>query len=88
MRAKAPEKAPKSCEECPHWNQIKDKVRLSRLVAHAVKKLEGKLTASDFKPTLADFLKLMQLEKELGQDDAKEIRVTWMEPELKSDSEK
>ena len=88
MRRKAQEKAPKSCEECKHWNEIRDKVRVSRLLADAVKKVEGKLTADDYKPTLADFLKLIQLEKELGQDEAKEIRVTWVDPEMASSPEK
>ena len=43
--------------------------------------MEIKLNADEFKPSLADFLKLVQLEKEFGDEEAQEIRVTWVEPE-------
>jgi hypothetical protein len=42
--------------------------------------MEGKLAADEFKPSLADYLKLVLMEKELGEEETKEIRVTWVEP--------
>ena len=45
----------------------------------ALDRSEGQVT--EFKPTLADFLRLVQLEKEIGEEEPKEIKVTWVEPE-------
>ncbi len=38
------------------------------------------MKAPDFKPTLGDYVKLLQLEKEMEQGAPTEIRVTWVEP--------
>jgi hypothetical protein len=37
---------------------------------------------------MAEYLKLIQMEKELKQDDTKEIRVTWVEAAVKSEPSK
>lgn len=40
-----------------------------------------KLKSDDVKATLGDYIKLVQLQKELGEDEQpREIRVTWIEP--------
>ena len=44
----------------------------------------SKLKEADFKPSLADFLRLVQLEKEIGEEEPKEIKVTWVEPDKSS----
>jgi hypothetical protein len=49
-------------------------------VSKAIKTIEGKLKSDDFKATITDFVRLLQLEKELREDDPKEIKVTWVEP--------
>jgi hypothetical protein len=77
-----PRKLLRHCKECPFWGEIKERARVSVLVAEAVEKYEERLNARDFKPTVAEFLKLLQLEKELEdkvQD--KEIHVKWIGPE-------
>jgi hypothetical protein len=33
---------------------------------------------------MGDYLKLLQIEKELEQEEAKEIKVTWVEPPVES----
>ncbi len=50
--------------------------------------IEGALDVSTLKVTLADFIRLTQLERELEQEEQpKEIIVTWKEPaEERSDS--
>ena len=49
--------------------------RITRLLAEVEKKLT---TTKDLKVTLADFIRLTQLERELEQDDQpREIIVTW-----------
>jgi hypothetical protein len=35
---------------------------------------------AEFKPSLADYLKLVQLEKEIGEEGTREITITWVEP--------
>ncbi|MGA2267708.1 MAG: hypothetical protein ABSH44_04475 [Bryobacteraceae bacterium] len=77
-------KAPKTCRECSHWNEIKERIRISDLLAKAIAGIESRLTAKDFKPTMGDYLKLLQIEKELEQEEAKEIKVTWVEPPVES----
>jgi len=82
------EKAPKACRECSNWKEVKEKIRVSELLAKAINVIEDRLE-QDFKPTVGDFLKLVQLEKELDAEDmAKEIKVTWVEPTETSSSEK
>ena len=76
----AGDKAPKDCRDCERWKQMKEKIRIAQLLEVAITKMEKKLETDEFKPTVGDFLKLMQLEQELEQGEAKEIKVTWVEP--------
>jgi len=82
------DKSPKDCRDCERWNEVKERVRVSEALETAIKAVEAKINAKDFKPTMAEYLKLIQMEKELKQDDTKEIRVTWVEPAVKSEPEK
>lgn len=52
------------------------------LVKKVIEKIQGKLTNEEVKPTVGDFIRLLQLEKELEQEQEqpKEIKVTWVEP--------
>ena len=79
-KSKKQEKAPKSCQECEHWTEVRDKLRVGDVLTSVVTKMKGKITADEFKPSLADFLRLVQLEKEIGEEEPKEIKVTWVEP--------
>ena len=85
-KGKKQEKAPKSCGECEHWTEVRDKLRVSKVLQSIITQMEKKLETSDFKPTLGDFLKLVQLEKEIEEEELKEIKVTWVEP-VKSNTE-
>jgi hypothetical protein len=59
------------------------------LVAKAIESMELKLSASDVKATFGDFIRLLQLQKELQVEQPREIKVTWIEPsEKESVSEK
>lgn len=79
-KGKRQEKAPKSCQECEHWGEVRDRLRVGGVLTTVLENMEGKLTADEFKPSLADFLRLVQLEKEIGEEEPKEIKVTWVEP--------
>jgi hypothetical protein len=58
------------------------------MVEKAIQRIEEKLGASDVKATFGDFIKLLQLQKELQIDQPREITVTWIEPsETESASE-
>jgi hypothetical protein len=52
--------------------------------AQAVKsmltKIETKMSGGDMKATLGDYIRLVQLHKELDDESPKEIKVTWVEP--------
>jgi hypothetical protein len=52
--------------------------------AQAVKtmltKIETKMNGDKMKATLGDYIRLVQLHKELDDESPKEIRVTWIEP--------
>ncbi len=56
---------------------------LPELVTKALKAFEECLANGTLKPTLAEYLKLLQVEKECGQEVEvpREITVTWIEPE-------
>jgi hypothetical protein len=83
-RRKKQEKAPQSCKECEHWTEVRNKLRVSTVLKSVISKMEDKLQEKDFKPTLADFLRLVQLENETEGEEPKEIKVTWVEPDKSS----
>ena len=68
-----------SCEGCERWNEVKDKMRIAELLGKAAESYKGAQDTA-FKPTLAEYLKLVQLEKEFEEEEIKEIKVTWVEP--------
>jgi len=50
-----------------------------RLVRKAIERIEEKLGTDAIKPTLADLVRLLQIEKELDADEPRELRVRWVE---------
>ena len=56
------------------------RVRISGFLANAIKGIEQKIDDKELKPTIGDYMKLLQLERELDEDSPKEIKVTWIEP--------
>ena len=79
-KAKQQEKAPKSCEDCEHWTEVSNKLRVGLILESVLKKMEAQLGTAEFKPSLADYFKLVQWQKEDGEELVKEIKVTWVEP--------
>jgi hypothetical protein len=82
MAVRKQEKSPRTCAQCEKRDD--ERIRVMNLLTDAVKKMEAKFTADDFKPTIGDFLKLVQMEKEFGQEMAREIKVTWVETPTES----
>ncbi|HXB68229.1 MAG TPA: hypothetical protein VNY05_08300 [Candidatus Acidoferrales bacterium] len=87
-KGKKKEQAPRVCRDCENWPDVQERVRVSEALESAIQAVETKIKAKDFKPTMAEYLKLMQVEKELKHDDTKEIRVTWVEAVVKPEPEK
>jgi len=84
-KLKKQEKAPKSCQECEHWAEVRNKLRVSKVLGDVITKMESQITAKDYKPSLADFLRLVQLDQESAEEELKEIKVTWVEPVASSE---
>ena len=73
--------APESCDHCPRWRELKEeRVRLAQLISKARQGFEARLEDKDLKLTLADYLKLIQMEKEIDDGKPREIKVTWVNP--------
>jgi hypothetical protein len=88
MAIKRAKRAPTTCEGCERWGAVKRRIRISELLAKAMETLESRIAAKELKPTVADYLKLLQLEQEFEQETPKEIKVTWVEPAKASDGGK
>ncbi len=86
MTGKRKKAAPKKCEECGNWHEIRQRVRISKLLQSAITSIETKLTSQELKPSMSDYLKLLQLERELEEETPKEVKVTWVEPTAESNS--
>ena len=84
-KAKNKETTPKSCEHCEHWQAVNQKLRIGEVLRSVLQKMEESLSSNEFKASLTDYLKLLQLEKELGTEVPQEIKVTWVEPETPND---
>jgi len=60
----------------------------AQVVHQIVERVEKKLAKELEKASLADYIKLVQLEKQLEAEDPRDIKVTWVEPSpTKSESE-
>jgi hypothetical protein len=70
---------PGSCEKCSRWKELKEKIRITELLAGMIKGFQERVEKNDLKPTVAEYLKLLQAEQEFEQDAPKEIKVTWVE---------
>ena len=53
----------------------------AEVVEQILEKVEQKLGEGDVKATLGDYIRLVQLQKELEDDEPGEITVTWVDPE-------
>ncbi|MFB3777245.1 MAG: hypothetical protein ACE141_06515 [Bryobacteraceae bacterium] len=59
------------------------KPRRGDLLDKVIKDFESKLEKGEVKLTVGDFVRLVQLRKDLHEEEPKEIRVTWVEPQEK-----
>jgi hypothetical protein len=84
MGAQTSGKNPKLKEEKPDRRRKLHGNRKER-IAELLEKIEAQLDVGKMKITLADFIRLTQLERELEQEDRpREIIVTWKDPPEKN----
>ena len=72
---------PAQCRECTRWKEARHRIRISDLLSAAMTSFETGANQKEFRPSLAEYLKLLQLEREFEADEPKEITVRWIEPE-------
>jgi hypothetical protein len=58
------------------------------VVKKLLKNIEEKLSGKDVKASLGDYIRLVQLQKELDEEAPREIKVTWVEPGTKTTGKK
>jgi hypothetical protein len=75
----------KTCEGCKRWKDVRDKMRIAELLAQAADNFST-VKNGEFKPSLAEYLKLVQLEKEFEEEEVREIKVKWVEPSVRKKS--
>ena len=82
--------APRDCKMCPRWREVRRQMGIASILKKAVKKFENKLEDERFQPTVAEYLKLVQIEQEYEKElnPPEEIRVTWVEPKSESEISK
>ena len=73
--------AARAQESGPGPNDTESSQRIKKLVDTAIEGIEKRLSDESSPPSIGDYLKVMQLQKEIEDDAPKEIKVTWVEPE-------
>jgi hypothetical protein len=49
------------------------------LIRKAIQNIESKIDTNEVKATIGDFIRLLQMEKELEVEQPRDIKVTWVE---------
>jgi hypothetical protein len=58
----------------------KPKAGQAQVVKKMLTKLESRMDKNQMKATMGDYIRLVQLHKDLDDESPKEIKVTWVEP--------
>ena len=53
----------------------------AELVEKAIQRIEKRMESDEMKASFGDFIRLLQLHKELQIDQPSEIKITWIEPD-------
>jgi len=74
---------PREMAETKHVQKAKRSKDKRALVKQAIQQIGEKIENNELKPTVGDFIRLLQLEKELLEEAPREIKVSWVESEEK-----
>ncbi|MEX2263571.1 MAG: hypothetical protein WD696_16560 [Bryobacteraceae bacterium] len=58
----------------------------AELIEQAILRIEEKLASDEMKASIGDFIRLLQVQKELEADQPREIKITWVDPVDKKSS--
>jgi hypothetical protein len=84
----SPEQNPEDKRSTPEDADGRKSSNRAQLLENAIQSVEKKLQDGAVKATFADFIRLLQLQKELQPAQPREIKVTWIDPsETESASE-
>ncbi len=87
---KQPNREPTASEEAGRGKKAGSRKKRAKsnakLVSKVIQSFEKKLNSEQLKPTVSDFIRLLQLEKELEDQQPREIEVSWVEPGEKKDA--
>lgn len=56
------------------------------LIAEVMGTIEKRIDEDELKPTVGDFIRLLQLEREIEEEQPKEIKVSWVDPSESKDA--
>lgn len=73
-------KSAQTSEVKPDSKATPRKKSKAKLVSQMIERLEQKISKDELKPTVGDFIRLLQLEKDLEEEQPREIKVSWVEP--------
>jgi hypothetical protein len=59
--------------------------RIQELVTKAIEGIESRLNAQDDPLGIGDYIKVMQLQKDIEDEQPREITVTWVDPESRDE---
>ena len=59
--------------------------RIAKLVTKAIEGIESRLNDEKDPPGIGDYIKVMQLQKDIADEQPKEITVTWVDPTPKNE---
>jgi hypothetical protein len=74
---------PRKMAETKRVEKAKRAKNKKALVKQAIRQIGEKIENNELKSTVGDFIRLLQLEKELLEETPKEIKVSWVESEEK-----
>jgi hypothetical protein len=61
--------------------KVRRKTTAAKRISEIIAAIEGQLTKSDaVKPSVADYIRLLQMQKEFVKQKPRKIQVTWVEP--------
>ncbi len=60
--------------------KISERDTVQGSVAQAIRNMQDQLVAGELKPSVADFIRLLELQKELREEGIRDIKVTWVDP--------
>jgi hypothetical protein len=75
-------------EETQNQGQEEESPGKAQSVKEAIRLFEQKMRDGEMKPTVGEYIRLLELEKALDVEEIKEIKVTWVEPVETESSDK